>query len=63
MADDDKKEEKGNVMHDLWFVLGILAILIILWVWRGGPQKTSVKSLFINSPLSTSTVSGVPSIQ
>ncbi len=48
---EKKEEKKGNVMNDLWFVLGIAALLITLWIMNGGPPRSSVKSFFTTSPI------------
>ena len=47
MAD---KEEGRNVMNDVWFVLGGLAILVILWFFAGGPGKADLRGLFLAPP-------------
>ncbi len=57
MADEEKKDDKkGNgsgAMNDLFFVVGVLAILIVLWIVRGGLQKGGVGGLFLSSPIQT----------
>ena len=47
MADEPTK---GNPTEDaLWF-FGILAILIVLWYFAGGPGKSDLRGLFLAPP-------------
>ncbi len=43
-------EPKPDVMADaLWFV-GILAVLVALWYFAGGPGKADLRGLFLAPP-------------
>ena len=47
MADEPTK---GNPEEDaLWF-FGILAILVVLWYFAGGPGKADLRGLFLAPP-------------
>lgn len=46
MADEPKADVMGDA---LWF-LGILAVLIVLWYFAGGPGKTDLRGLFLAPP-------------
>lgn len=46
MADEPKADVAGDAM---WF-LGILAILVVLWYFAGGPGKTDLRGLFLAPP-------------
>ncbi len=47
MADEPTK---GNPTEDaLWF-FGILAILVVLWYFAGGPGKADMRGLFLAPP-------------
>lgn len=37
-------------MDDVWFVVGGLAILIVLWYYMGGPGKTDLRGIFLSPP-------------
>jgi hypothetical protein len=48
MADD--KKPPASVGDDaLWF-FGVLAVLVALWYFAGGPGKTDLKGLFLSAP-------------
>ena len=46
MADDEKKPSESP-WAILWWVLGGLAILIVLWFANGGPSRANPRSLFV----------------
>ncbi len=47
MADDKGGESPYELV---WFVVGILAILIALWWMNGGPEKTDLRGIFLAPP-------------
>lgn len=49
MADEEKKpgETAGQAALS---ILGIIAILIVLWFANGGPQKADLRGMFIAPP-------------
>ena len=47
MADEPKK---GSAMDDVWWFLGAMAILIVLWYFAGGPGKTDLRGIFLSPP-------------
>ena len=47
----DEKEEPANPWNDLWFILIVLALLILAWFMRGGLQNfNQLKGIFLNAP-------------
>ena len=55
-----KKEEQGSPYEMVWFVVGILAVLIALWWVQGGPEKADLRGIFLAPlpPLGTGEVYG-----
>jgi hypothetical protein len=45
-------EEKGGSgpMGDVIFILGLIAVLIILWFATGGPSRADLKGIFLHPP-------------
>ena len=48
MADD--KPAPHDPMKDVWFVVGVLAVIVFFWVMAGGPGKTDLRGIFLNPP-------------
>ena len=46
----DKPEGGGDIMQDVFFLLGGLAILVALWFMAGGPGKADLRGLFLAPP-------------
>lgn len=47
MADDPKPR---NVMNDVYFFVGILAVLVLLWYFSGGPSRSDLRGIFLSPP-------------
>ncbi|MDP4020690.1 MAG: hypothetical protein Q8P58_01425 [Candidatus Adlerbacteria bacterium] len=47
MADDKKPESPYEIV---WFVGGILAVLIALWWVQGGPERADLRGIFLAPP-------------
>lgn len=52
MADEKagKDDAHKTAMGDVFFVLGLLGVLIALWFFSGGPERASLKGLFLAPP-------------
>ena len=48
MADD--KPKGPGPLEDLLFVLGFIVVLIVVWVYTGGPARSDLKGIFIHPP-------------
>ena len=48
MADD--KPTGGGPAADALFILGFIAVLIVFWVYTGGPSRSTLKGIFIHPP-------------
>lgn len=46
----EEYSEGGSVMDDLYWFLGILAVLIVLWYFAGGPGKADLRGIFLAPP-------------
>jgi len=44
------KKDEGSPYEMLWFVGGILALLIALWWVQGGPEKADLRGIFLAPP-------------
>ncbi|HEV7449401.1 MAG TPA: hypothetical protein VGP13_02590 [Candidatus Paceibacterota bacterium] len=49
MADEEKKEGESATSAALT-VLGVIALLIVLWFANGGPQKADLRGIFLAPP-------------
>ncbi len=47
MADE---KPSGGHYDILWYVGGILLVLVVLWFHNGGPNKTDLRGLFLAPP-------------
>lgn len=45
-----EKEAGHDPMKDLYFVLGGLLILIVLWFFSGGPERADLRGIFLAPP-------------
>jgi hypothetical protein len=43
-------EPKADPAKDALMFLGFLAILVMLWLFAGGPGKTDLRGLFLSPP-------------
>jgi hypothetical protein len=49
MAEEEKKEG-GTAGSAALSILGIIAILIVLWFANGGPEKADLRGIFLAPP-------------
>lgn len=47
---EEKKEEGQTAGQAALSILGIIAILVILWFANGGPERADLRGLFIAPP-------------
>lgn len=52
----EEKKDSGSVWEPIWWILGLLAALFVLWLVNGGPERGTIRELFI-SPYETPTPS------
>lgn len=44
MAD---KEEGHDPMQEVWFIVGLLVVLLVLWYAQGGPSRADLRGIFL----------------
>jgi hypothetical protein len=44
------EEKKHDPMQDVYFVGGILLILIAVWFFSGGPERADLRGIFLAPP-------------
>ena len=37
-------------LEDALFILGVIVVLIVIWVYTGGPNKTDLRGIFLHPP-------------
>lgn len=47
---DEKKDDNGSAMGEVWLLLGFFAALVALWFYVGGPGRTDLRGLFLSPP-------------
>lgn len=47
MAD---KEEGHDPMQEVWFIVGLLVVLLVLWYAQGGPKRADLRGIFLAPP-------------
>jgi len=47
---EEKKEDGGDPMDMLWWVLGIMAIIIFFWFATGAYKNTDLRGVFLAPP-------------
>ena len=50
MAEEEKKEGGQSAGQAALSVLGMIAILIILWFANGGPERADLRGIFLAPP-------------
>lgn len=50
MAEEEKKNSGQSAGQAALSILGIIAILIILWFANGGPERADLRGVFIAPP-------------
>ena len=62
MADEKKEEGGGNhPINDLYFLLGLIFIMALLWFVTGGPGKgATTRGLFMPGPVITNPTVPIP---
>ena len=50
MAEEEKKEGGETAGQAALSILGIIAILVVLWFANGGPKKADLRGMFIAPP-------------
>jgi len=48
MAEEEKPKE--SPWTPLWFVGGVMAVLIFAWYYSGGPSRADLRGIFLNPP-------------
>lgn len=46
----EEKKPTGSDYEIVWFVLGGLGILILLWWMTGGPERADLRGIFLSPP-------------
>jgi hypothetical protein len=49
MAEAPKSSGPGP-LEDAIFILGFIVVLVVLWVYTGGPSRNTLKGIFIHPP-------------
>lgn len=44
------EEKEHNPMSDVFFVVGALGVLIVLWFATGGPERADLRGIFLAPP-------------
>ncbi len=48
MADDHKSG--GGPLEDAIFIIGVIVVLVVQWVYTGGPSRADLRGIFIHPP-------------
>lgn len=46
----EEKKEGGGPIEDALFIIGLLAVLIVLWYVNGGPERSDLRGIFLAPP-------------
>ncbi len=47
MAEEHKG---GGPVEDLFFIVGVIVVLVILWFATGGPKRADLRGIFLHPP-------------
>ena len=47
MADEKKG---GGPVEDLFFIVGVIVVLVVLWFATGGPKRADLRGIFLHPP-------------
>ncbi len=47
---DEHGSGGGSALEDLIFVVGFIVVLVVLWVYTGGPSRADLRGIFIHPP-------------
>ena len=53
MAEDSHPH--AHIMRDVWFVVGLVVVLLALWYWSGGPSRADLHSVLLGGDSASST--------
>lgn len=45
-----EEKEGGSDFQNVWFIAGIIFVLALLWYYNGGPQRASLRGIFLQPP-------------